>query len=109
MVAIWVVVLRVTGMGPGQGENVANYERPEPQRIVEDQEHSLYLAYKWERGGEVPSAAVIFYTADTVLRIAEVLTGPWKSEYEAQVAATEVAEKWLWDNSSNNWNPHPKR
>ena len=86
-----------------------NYERPEPKRIVEDQEHTLYLAYKWEKGREVPSAAVIFYDSDTVLQIAEVLTGPWKSEYEAQMEATNVAEKWLWNNSSSNWNPDIKK
>ncbi|HIE1089288.1 TPA: hypothetical protein ACXJFW_001142 [Pseudomonas aeruginosa] len=83
----------------------SDFNRPEPKRVVEDLEHSLYVAYKWKNGEHVPNAAVIYYYHNTVLRIAEIVVGPWATEGEAQAAAQAVAEKWLWDHSSNNWNP----
>ncbi|MBS7463864.1 hypothetical protein [Pseudomonas syringae] len=84
---------------------ISERDRPEPRRLIEDQEHCLYLAYKWDKDSSIPSAAVIFYEADAVMRIAEVLTGPWQDEQAANSDAEAAAEKWLWDNSSNNWNP----
>lgn len=39
------------------------------------------------------------------MRIAEVLIGPWQNEKSAEEDAHAAAAKWLWDHSSNNWNP----
>lgn len=87
----------------------SDFDRPDPKRVAEDFEHSLYVAYKWNDGERVPSAAVIYYHHNTVLRIAEIVSGPWATEGEAQAVAQSVADKWLRDNSSNNWDrPTPK-
>lgn len=81
----------------------SDFDRPDPKRVTEDLEHSLYVAYKWKKGEHVPIAAVIYYYHNTVLRIAEIVDGPWETEGQAQEAAKVIAEKWLRENSSNNW------
>ena len=79
------------------------FDKPKPFRAVDNLEYSLYVAFKWDDKDPIPSAAVIYFEENAVLRIAEVLIGPWSSIEEAKAISQDVAERWAEKYSPQNF------